>query len=277
MSRRLAAGVTLALIALVASGCQSTFDVDVNLDRGGRGSVTLRLSLDPSAQESLGLPVDADPATSAERFAPLLEEAGWVGGDGQIAATRDEGTGDLVLETQHLVDTPTQLADVLSLDRPIGRIAPDVGTLSALTDLPAAAALLNALDFRLGSGSGDNPGFDLFARAGVGDIGQETCAGNDVVGFGRSLRDALLIRYRFRLPGGPGITNADETPAGDNVWVARYGDCPPLPASSGGGGGGGSSSTLVNGLILAGLTGLLMIVFALRAVRRRRGAHANTL
>ncbi len=29
--------------------------------------------------------------------------------------------------------------------------------------------------------------------------GQETCAGNDVVGFGRSLRDALLIRYRFRL------------------------------------------------------------------------------
>ncbi len=212
MSRRLAAGVTLALIALVASGCQSTFDVDVNLDRGGRGSVTLRLSLDPSAQESLGLPVDADPATSAERFAPLLEEAGWVGGDGQIAATRDEGTGDLVLETQHLVDTPTQLADVLSLDRPIERIAPDVGTLSALTDLPTAAPLLNALDFRLGSSSGDNPGFDLFARAGVGDIGQETCAGNDVVGFGRSLRDALLIRYRFRLPGGPGTTNADETP-----------------------------------------------------------------
>ncbi len=107
----------------------------------------------------------------------------------------------------------------------------------------------------------------------MGDIGQETCAGNDVVGFGRSLRDALLIRYRFRLPGGPGTTNADETPAGDNVWVARYGDCPPLQASS----GGGSASTLVNGLILAGLTGLLMIVFALRAVRRRRGARANTL
>ncbi len=99
----------------------------------------------------------------------------------------------------------------------------------------------------------------------MGDIGQETCAGNDVVGFGRSLRDALLIRYRFRLPKGPGTTNADETPAGDNVWVARYGDCPPFQASS----GGGSASTLVNGLILAGLTGLLMIVFALCAVRRR--------
>ena len=55
-------------------------------------------------------------------------------------------------------------------------------------------------------------------------------------------------RYRFRLPGGPGSTNADETPAGDNLWIARYGDCPPLRASS----GGGSSSTLVNGLILAG-------------------------
>ncbi len=48
----------------------------------------------------------------------------------------------------------------------------------------------------------------------------------------------------FRLPGGPGTTNADETPVGDNVWVARYGDCPPLQTSS----GGGSASTLVNGL-----------------------------
>ncbi|CAN0511248.1 unnamed protein product, partial [Phaeothamnion confervicola] len=85
-------------------------------------------------------------------------------------------------------------------------------------------------------------------------------------GFGRSLREALQVNYRFRLPGGPGSTNADQTPTGTNVWTARYGDCPALQASS----GGGSSSTLVNGVILAGLTGLLMIVFGLRAVRRRR-------
>jgi hypothetical protein len=271
--RRLAAGIASALLVLLASGCQSAFDVDVNLDRDGRGAVDLRLSLDPASQESLGLATDADPAASAERFAPLLPDAGWAGGDGQIAATRDSATGDLVLETRHQVDTPAQLGDVLSLDRPIGGIAPDAATLSALTDLPAKAPLLNALDFRLGTGSGDNPGFDLFARGGVGDIGQETCAGNGVVGFGRSLRDSLQLRYRFQLPGGPGSTNAAQTPAGDNVWIARYGDCPPLQASS----GGGSSSTLVNGLILAGLTGLLAIVFGLRVVRRRRNARSKSI
>lgn len=273
MIRRAAAGVALALVALLASGCQAAFDVDVDLDRDGRGSVGLLLSLDAAAQEALGMSTSDDPATAAERFAPLLEDAGWVGGDGQIAATRDDATGELVLETRHRVDSPAQLDEVLSLPRPLGSIPPDPATLGALADLPAEAPLLNALDFRLGEGSGDNPGFDLFARGGVGDIGQETCAGGDVVGFGRSLRDALQITYRFRLPGGPGSTNADETPAGDNVWVARYGDCPPLRASS----GGGSSSTLVNGLILAGLAGVLLIVFLLRVVRKRRGPGSNTV
>jgi hypothetical protein len=171
------------------------------------------------------------------------------------------------------VDSPVQLGDLLSAQRPISGIAPDPATLAALPDLPPKAPLLNAFDFRLGSGSGDNPGFSLFARGGVGDIGQQTCAGSGVVGFGRSLRDALEIRYRFHLPGGPGSTNAGQTPAGDNLWVAHYGDCPPLQASS----GGGSSSTLVNGLILAGLTGLLLIVFLLRGVRKRRGPRKRTI
>lgn len=273
MIRRLVAGLALVLVALLASGCQGVFDVDVEVDRDGRGSVQMRLSLDSSAQEALGISTSDDPSAAAERFAPLLADAGWVGGDGQIAASRDDSTGELQLETRHLVDSPAQLDDVLSLDRPIGAIAPDPQTLAALPDLPAEAPLLNALDFRLGDGSGDNPGFDLFARGGVGDIGQETCAGGDVTGFGRSLRDALEVTYRFRLPGGPGSTNADETPAGDNVWTARYGDCPPLQASS----GGGSSSTLVNGLILAGLAGVLMIVFLSRAVRKRRGPRENSV
>ncbi len=273
MIRRLAAAAALVLIALVASGCQAAFDVNVNLNREGRGSVNLRLQLDPAAQEALGLPVDADPATAAERFAPLLSDAGWAGSDGQIAATRDESTGDLVLETKHLVDSTSQLEDILSLDRPLTAIPADPADLAALTDLPQQAPLLNAFDFRLGDGSGDNPGFNLFARGGVGDIGQETCSGNSITGFGRSLREALELQYRFELPGGPGSTNADQTPAGQNVWVARYGDCPPLQASS----GGGSSSTLVNGLILAGLTGLLLLVFGLRAIRKRREGGSKRL
>lgn len=262
---------TIAVLAMVLgvvllSGCASTLEVNVDLDRDGRGAVTLVLTLDRSAQEALGLPTDTDPAQAAERFAPLLGDGGWSGDSGQITATRDEDSGELRLETRHLVDSVDQLDDILSQARAIAQVAPDSASLSAIPGLPAEAPLLNSVDLRLGDGSGDNPGFDLFARGGVGEIGQDTCAGGDVVGFSRSLRDSLELRYRFHLPGGPGSTNADETPAGDNLWLARFGDCPPLQASS----GGGSSSTLVNGLILAGLAGLLMVIFGLRAVRRRR-------
>jgi len=262
----------LAVLVALSAGCQATFDIDADVDRDGRGTLGLRLALDRDAQSALGISTDDDPAEAAERFAPLLTDGGWSGGDAQIAATRDEESGELVLETSHPVDSIDQLEDLLSLPRPISQIAPDQSTLAALPDLPAQAPFLNAVDARLGEESGDNPGFDFFARGGVGDIGDETCKGDATVGFGRSLRDALEITYRFRLPGGPGDTNADETPGGQNVWRARYGDCPPLQASS----GGGSSSTLVNGLILAVLAGIIVIVFALRGLRRRRGRREPT-
>lgn len=271
MRRRAAALAVLLAAALLASGCQATWSTDVSLDREGRGSVAMQLKLDAASQEALGLPTSEDPATAAQRFAPMLEDAGWSGGESQIAASRDEGTGELVLETRHLVDSTSQLDRILSLDRPLTAIPAEPSALASLTDLPQKAPILNAFDFRLGNGSGDNPGFNLFARGGVGDIGDETCSGNSIKDFGRSLRDSLEIRYRFRLPGGPGSTNATQTPASDNLWIARYGDCPALQASA----GGGSSSTLVNGLILAGLTGLLLVVFALRAVRRRRGTGSG--
>ncbi len=271
MRRRAAAVVALVLAALLCGGCAATLEVAADIDRDGRGAVTLRLTMDRAAQESLGLSADSDPAEAAARFAPLLGDGGWSGGEEQIAATRDEGTGELVLETRHLVDSTDQLDALLSFRRPIGAVAPDAATLGALPGLPDEAPLLDAVDLRLGEGSGDNPGFDLFARGGVGEIGGETCAGDDLVSFPRALRDALVVRYVLDLPGGPGSTNADDTPRGENVWVARYGDCPPLQASS----GGGSSSTLVNGVILAGLTGLLLLIFAGRAMRRRRAQNPS--
>lgn len=266
---RIVAVVAMILSVTLLAGCAATLEVDVELDRDGRGTVRLALTLDRTAQESLGLAVDGDPAEAAARFAPLLADAGWTGDGAQISATRDDDSGELRLESTHLVDSVDQLDDILSLPRPIAVVAPDPAALAAIPGLPDEAPLLNAVDLRLGEGSGDNPGFDFFARGGVGEIGQETCAGGDVVGFSRTLRETLEIRYRFRLPGGPGSTNADQTPAGQNLWVARFGDCPPLQASS----GGGSSSTLVNGVILAGLTGLLVVIFGLRAVRRRRSAE----
>ncbi len=270
--RRLRAAVLMTVVAALLAGCQARFGTTVEIDRKGRGSVELSLALDRAAQAALGLGQAPAPEDVAERFEPLLVEGGWSGGEaGPIDAGLDDRTGEVVLSTRHEVDSVRQLEAIMSQERPIVAIAPDRATLGALPGLPRAAPLLNAWQFRLGEGTGDNPGFELFARGGVGEIGSETCQGDDVGGFGRTLRDALSLAYRFTLPGGPGSTNADDTPGGDNLWRFRYQDCPALQASSGGGG----SSTLVNGVILAGLSAFILAVFGLRALHRRRARRVG--
>lgn len=281
----LAARVALVLAVLALAGCQASLDVFVEVDRDGSGLLELSLRLDRSAQVALGLGDSPDPQEVAERFEVLLVEGGWLSdpddpdnpsdpgdfgdpdAEGPIAARLDDRTGEIVLTTHHRFDSLRQLERLLSEPRPIAEIAPDEASLAAVPDLPASAPLLNEFRLDLGEATGDNPGFELFARAGVGELGSGTCQDDEAEGFARSLREALAISFRFSLPGGPGTTNADETPGTQNIWRFRFGDCPALQATS----GGGSSSTLVNGAILAGLAGLLLFVFAVRALRRRRG------
>ena len=264
--RRLLAAALVAAAAVLLAGCQARFVVSMEVDRDGRGDLDLSLTVDRSAQAALGFGEAPGTDEVAERFEALLVEGGWNGGDdGPIAAELDDRTGEIKLRTSHKVDSVRQLERLMDASRPIGTIAPDAAALAALPGLPAAAPLLNAWQFRLGEGTGDNPGFEVFGRGGVGEIGSDTCQGDDVEGFGRTLREALAISYRFTLPGGPGRTNADETPGGDNIWRFRYQDCPALQATA----GGGSSSTVVNGIILAALSAFILLVFALRSLRRR--------
>lgn len=265
--RRLAALLVVAL-AIMVSGCQSFLEVAVEVDRDGRGQVDLTLRLDRGAQAALGLGERPDPQAVAERFEPFLVEGGWSGGgvDGPIGARLDDRTGEIVLMARHGVDSVRQLDAILSEARPLAALVPDPASLAALPGLPESGSLLDEFDLTLGEQTGDNPGFDLFARGGVGEIGSDTCQAGEARGFARTLREALALAYRFRLPGGPGETNATDTPGGENIWRARFLDCPALRATS----GGGSSSSLVNGVILGGLSGFLLFVLALRSLRRRR-------
>ena len=140
--------------------------------------------------------------------------------------------------------------------------------------MPHTAPLLNDFSLRLGSGGAPKPGFNLFAQGGVGDVPDFTCSGADIIpkgGTAAQLRESLAFNYQFRLPGGPGSTSADRTPAGVNTWSFPFGDCPRITADSG---SGGSSSKLVNGLILAAAAGFILIVLGLRALRRRRDRRA---
>ena len=105
MNGRVLLAVALAALAALSAGCQAVFELDAEVNRDGRGTLGLRLSLDRDAQSALGISTDDDPAAAAERFAPMLSDGGWAAGDAQIAAARDEDSGELVLETSHPVDS----------------------------------------------------------------------------------------------------------------------------------------------------------------------------
>jgi len=278
---RAALGAVVALlVALLASGCAARMQMTVEMDRDGRGTVTLTLRMDQSSLQTLALSAD-DPEAVGARLEPLLDDGGWfpAGGGESVRNTFSVSTSDdgsLTLSSVKRFDNVDQLTRIVDHPRNLRALTGEGLGLESiflgLPDLPQQTPLLNEFSFTLGDGTGDNPGFNLFARGGIGDIGEQTCQGNRAQGFSRTLRDALEIEYRFRLPGGPGATNATESSASDNVWRIRYEDCPALQAES----GGGSSSTLVNGIILGALSAFLIMVFLVRGIRRRRNRRSET-
>ena len=202
--------VTLVFCALVVAvfaglGCASDLEVGVKMNRDGRGTVSLRLALDPSSLTDIGLD-GASAEKVAQRFAPLLADGGWSGDQGQMTVDIDDSGA--TVSTSRTFDTPRQLDEIMSLRRPLASLAPNPSVLAGLPDLPAEVPLLNDFTFRLGTATGDNPGFALFARGGAGEIGGQTCLGDRSIGNAGTLRDGLRITYRFSLPGGPGSTSA---------------------------------------------------------------------
>ena len=105
----------------------------------------------------------------------------------------------------------------------------------------------------------------VFARAMRIEL---TAAANHVAGLQSEnvARGALQFVYQFRLPGGPGNNDANAVDGDLTTWAANFGDCPRITADTGGSGNG----KVLNGLILAGAAGLILIVLGLRGLRRRR-------
>jgi hypothetical protein len=255
----------------VASGCQSVLVVRTDVDSAGAGQVRLELHLDREAQAYLGITSEADvPRVVEERFPWVREADGW----SEVTVAPDS-SGRLTLTTSHAFDDLDTLKALMDEERSLDAIAGDPDIINSIEDMPHAAPLLNDFSFRLGSGDPPDPGFNLFAQGGVGDVPDFTCGGAEKIdpagGTAATLRRSLEFNYRFRLPGGPGDTTADATPGNVNTWSFPFGDCPRLVADTG---SGGSSSELVNGLILAALAGFILIVLGLRGLRRRRGRRA---
>ncbi len=271
--RRLGALVAALVGAvMLLTGCQASLTTDIELDRNGRGHVTLTARLDRDALQALGLG-EADQAAVVRRFLPLVADGDWEPTDASgdvvenIVRYSTDEEGAVTLSTRKPFDNVAGLDAIIGRPRDLRAIAGDQAAIifPSLPDLPNTSPLINAFTFRLGEATGDNPGFYFFGRGGVGNLGQKTCTGTRTQGVPKALRDALTLQYRLKAPGGPGSTNAPETPNGVSQWTVHYADCPDLQAES----GGGSSSTLANGLVLLALSGLLLVIFVVRAVRRR--------
>lgn len=264
----------VAVIAVVSAGCTSRLSTAIEMDRKGVGTVTLTLVLDAEALQTLGLSA-ADRDGVALRLVPALADGGWRAPDGagevfqNVIRISDDGEGGISARTQKPFDNVAGLTAIINTRRDFRAVAGDqAGSLmGSLPDLPANAPLINEFTFRLGDGTGDNPGFRFFGRGGVGALSQETCRGDRLSGLSAVARNGVSFEYRLRVPGGPGDTvNVDQFVGNESVWQLQYGDCDDLQANA----GGGRSSTLFNGVVLAALSGLILMIFLVRGVRRRR-------
>jgi hypothetical protein len=159
---------------------------------------------------------------------------------------------------------------VTTTPAPRARVAPQ----SVLTDLSAIAPLQEVLVLRFEAaqtGPDRAPAtFRIATRGGVGEIGDATCsslASRPPTIADRQLQDGLTLRYRYRMPSPvESASDGAERTRGQVAWSMPYGRCDLLEASS----AGASSTAAVNGLILGGALGFILIVLGLRALSKRR-------
>lgn len=121
------------------------------------------------------------------------------------------------------------------------------------------------------------PTFSVGSRGGVGDLLEAPCNGAsrriDFTRADRALQRGLDFTYTWAMPAKIAVHSTGATITGDGYvarWAMPYGSCLRMEVSS----AGAEDGRVVNGIILGAAVLFLALVFALRAVsrRRRRGA-----
>ena len=270
-ARLLLAALVVSAAALLLTACDATESLVVHMKPDGTGTVTLQLALDPDAQAQLGFAGGSDPnQVVKERFPWVANpDSGWT----QPTFTHE---GDrLVISTSKAFTSADNLKAIVSQMHSVDAIAGSRAVVNSIPDLPHLQPLLNdfSLNFTAASGS-DKPSYNLFTQGGVGDVPDATCSGDDLLtagGDAAQLRRALHFVVTMDMPREPRDTSGQVTPSGAVQWRYNYGDCPRITADTAG--GSGDTKTL-NGAILAVASGFILVVLALRALRRRRGTRA---
>lgn len=122
--------------------------------------------------------------------------------------------------------------------------------------------------------------FSIGSRGGVGDLLEAPCnAGSRRIDFtraDRALQRGLRFSYAWAMPAKIALSSTGARVSGDGYvarWTMPYGSCLRMEMSS----AGAEDGRVVNGIILGAAVLFLALVFALRAVsrRRRRGAPVD--
>lgn len=192
-------------------------------------------------------------------------------GEGVSTSTHSVSTGDTTTATTAATTTTTTTATTTATT-PTGEVQ------AGITGLPASVPLqtLLATGFRpasTGSGQQRAATFTLASRGGVGEVLNSVC--NQASGryvptrADRALNTGLSLVYRWGMPSP--IAQSSEgarisSKGAVAIWSMPYGACSLMEISS----AGSDDERVINGLILGGALGFLLIVFAVRGFSRRR-------
>ncbi len=117
------------------------------------------------------------------------------------------------------------------------------------------------------------PTFSIGSRGGVGDLLEAPCNANsrrvDFTRADRALQRGLDFSYAWAMPAKIALSSPTARIGGDGFvarWSMPYGSCLRMEMSS----AGAEDGRVVNGIILGAAVLFLALVFALRAVSRRR-------
>jgi hypothetical protein len=246
MSRRLL--VLVALLAVLATGCQVKIAARVDVGRDGRGRVSAGLGLDAEALAEVG-----DPATALR--VDDLRGAGW-----QVEGPRKEDDGlTWVRASKPFADPEGASAVMAELSGPDGPFR-DFRLVRTKSLLRSKTTFTGELDLARGLSGLSDP--DLTGKLGDVDLGL------DVEGLKRRFGDDLGKTVKVEVSAGlPGKvkTNAPARDGGRAVWAPELGQTVQLAASS--------EALKIDPVLLVGAGAAVVVLVAavvLVSKRRRR-------
>lgn len=245
MSRRVL--VVVALLGLLATGCQVRLEARVDVGRDGGGRVSAGVGLDAEAVAEVG-----DPATALR--VDDLRAAGW-----QVDGPRKEGDGlTWVRASKPFADPEGATAALAELSGPDGPFR-NLRLVRTKTLLRSRTTFTGTVDLAGGLAGLSDP--DLQGKLGDVDLGL------DVEGlkrrFGDDLDKTVKVEFSAGLPGKV-KTNAPGHDGARAVWAPPLGQTVRLEASS-------QAFRLDPRLVGAAGAGLaLLVVVAVVLSRRRR-------